>query len=161
MMVFSYAALLFGFWLLLSGHTDPLLIGLGLASVGLTMFLVRRMNVIDHESYPVHMTARIPAYWLYLFKEILVANIDVIKRIVSTRPKAISPLLIEVPLPQQTDLTRVIYANSITLTPGTVSVELYDDKILVHALTRQTAKYLLAGELSEAVPQGLVQANED
>ena len=151
-MAFKYGVVLFIFWLLLSGHTEPLLLGLGLASVVLTLFLVNRMNVIDHESYPVHLGSRFPAFVVYLFREIVSANIDVIRRIMSWQDKSISPQLVELPLPQKTDLGRIIYANSITLTPGTVSVRLGKDTILVHALTRDAADELSLGNMARAIP---------
>ena len=153
MKTFSYGILLFVFWLLLSGHFEPLLLGLGLASVVLTIFLAKRMNVIDHESYPLHLSSQSPAFFVYLFREIVNANIDVIKRIMKPSGKSISPQLIEIPVPQKTDLGRVIYANSITLTPGTVSVELTKDKVTVHALTKQAADDLSAGSMAKAIPE--------
>ncbi|MEN8170540.1 MAG: Na+/H+ antiporter subunit E [Pseudomonadota bacterium] len=161
MMVFSYGVLLFAFWLLLSGHFDPLLLGLGLASVMLTIFLMKRMNVIDHESYPLHLSSQLPAFFAYILREIVIANIDVIKRIMTSGGKSISPRLIEIPLPQKTDLGRVIYANTITLTPGTVSVELTKERVIVHALTKEAADDLSTGNMAKAIPDQLInrQAN--
>ncbi|MDH5572484.1 MAG: Na+/H+ antiporter subunit E [Gammaproteobacteria bacterium] len=156
MKTFSYGILLFVFWLLLSGHFEPLLLGFGLASVVLTVFMAKRMNVIDHESYPLHLSSRIPAFFVYLIREIVNANIRVIKQIMIPGGKSISPQLIEIPVPQKTDLARVIYANSITLTPGTVSVELTKDKVTVHALTKQTADDLLTGTMAKAIPDQVV-----
>ncbi len=152
MMAFKYGVLLFVFWFLLSGHFEPLLLLLGLASVMLTIFLMKRMNVIDHESYPLHLSSRFPAFLVYIFREIGKANIDVIKRIVTYRGKFISPQLVEITLPQKTDLGRAIYANAITLTPGTVSVELAKDKIIVHALTKEAADDLSTGNMAKAIP---------
>ena len=156
MKAFSYGVLLFVFWLLLSGHFEPLLLGLGLASVVLTIFLAKRMNVIDHESYPLHLSSRFPAFFGYILREIVNANIDVIKRIMKLSGKSISPQLVEIPVPQKTDLGRVIYANSITLTPGTVSVELTKDKVIVHALTREAADDLSRGSMAKAIPDQVV-----
>ena len=121
-MIISYAAFLFAVWLLLSGHFEPLMLGLGLASVLLTVILIRRMTLIDHESYPLHLSTKIPAYLIFILREIVKANIDVIKRILTFRRSSVSPQLFEVPVSHKTDLGRVIYANSITLTPGTVTV---------------------------------------
>lgn len=150
---FSYGVFLFVFWFLLSGHLEPLLLGLGLAAVVLTILLAERMNIIDHESHPLHLSSRFPAFIVYLFREIVKANIDVIKRIMTFRRTSISPQWFEVPLPQKTDLGRVIYANSITLTPGTVSVELSKDKIIVHALTKEAADDLSNGVMAEKIPE--------
>jgi len=148
---FSFAALLFVFWFFLSGHLEPLLLGFGLASVALTVFLSKRMNVIDHESYPLHLSSKLPTFFIYLFKEIIKANIDVIKRIIKFKEKSISPQLVEIPLHQKTDLGRVIYANAITLTPGTVSVELSKDTITIHSLTKESAEELAEGSMAKEV----------
>ena len=156
MKAFSYSVLLCVFWLLLSGHFEPLLLGLGLVSVALTLFLAHRMNVIDHESYPLHLTTRLPAFFIYLLKEIVLSNIDVVKRILSPRRDAISPQLFEVPLPQQSDLGRAIYANSITLTPGTVSIALTDDTIIVHALSKEAAEALATGQMAGNIPDKVI-----
>jgi multicomponent Na+:H+ antiporter subunit E len=148
---FSYVILLFLFWILLSGHLEPLLLGFGLASVALTFFLSRRMNVIDHESYPAHLSSKFPGFFVYLFREIVKANIDVVKRILSPRAAPISPQMIEVPQSQKTDLGAVIYANSITLTPGTVTIRLSKDNLTVHALSKESASELATGAMSEEI----------
>jgi len=152
MKAISSAILLFILWVLLSGHFSPLLLGLGVASVALTVFLASRMNVIDHESYPAQLSSKLPVFFVYIMREIVKANIDVVKRILMPGGKTISPQVVEIPVPQKTDLGRVIYANAITLTPGTVSVELNEDKVLVHALSKEGADDLLSGEMAKAIP---------
>ena len=148
---FSFIALLFLFWILLSGHLEPLLLGFGAASVALTVFLARRMDIIDRESYPLRLSSKFPGYLLYLFKEIVKANIDVVKRVLRWRGASISPQMIEIPQPQKTNLEAVIYANSITLTPGTLTVELSKDSLTVHALSKEAAEELATGAMSEEV----------
>lgn len=144
--------LLCGLWLLLSGQMQPLLLGLGLASVLLVVFLALRMDIIDQESYPIHLTLRLGRFLLFLLREIVQANLDVIRRILLPGPP-ISPQLLRLPLPQHTDLGRVIYANAITLTPGTVSIEIDRNTLLVHALSEQAAADLLGERLARAVPE--------
>jgi len=148
---YSFAVLLFLFWLFLSGHLEPLLRGLGMASVALTVFLSHRMNIIDHESYPLHLSLKFPGFFLYLFREIVKANIDVVTRILSWRRTPTSPQMIEIPKSQKTDLGAVIYANSITLTPGTVTIELSNDNLTVHALSQEAAGELATGAMSEEI----------
>ena len=148
---FSFAVLLFLFWIFLSGHLEPLLLGLGMASVALTVFLSRRMNVIDHESYPLHLSSKFPGFFVYIFREIVKANIDVVTRILSRRKAPISPQMIEIPQSQETDLGAVIYANSITLTPGTVTIRLSKDNLTVHALSKEAASELATGAMSEEI----------
>lgn len=147
----SFATLIFALWILLSGHFEPLLLGLGLASTLLTVVLAARMNLVDHESHPIHLSGRLLRFHGFLAREIVKANLDVIRHILRNG-RAISPQMCEFPVPQRTDLARVIYANSITLTPGTVSVSLDKDQVLVHALSKEGADDLRSGRLARAVP---------
>jgi len=152
MKAFGFSILLFILWVLLSGHLSPLLLCLGVASVALTILLATRMRIIDHESYPIQISAKLPFFYVYITWEIIKANIQVIRSILTNDGKTITPQLAEIPLPQKTDLSRVIYANAITLTPGTVSVELKKDKILVHALNKEGIEDLLNGDMAKAIP---------
>lgn len=151
MRIIITATAIFLFWFMLSGHTEVLLIALGLLSTLLTIFLSRRMNIIDHESYPFHLSMRLLRYYLFLGKEILVTNIDVVKRIIKPG-SSISPKIIDLPAPQKSDLSKVIYANSITLTPGTVTLALEGNIVKVHALSKEGAEDLQTGRMAKAVP---------
>jgi multicomponent Na+:H+ antiporter subunit E len=150
--IISLGILLFGLWIALSGHMEPLLLSLGLASTILTIYLAHRMDVVDRESHPIHLTSRLLRFTVYLVREIAVANWNVLKRIILPG-KTISPQMINVPLPQRTNLGRVIYANAITLTPGTVSVRLNKDTITVHALAIENVDVLNTGRLAKVVPE--------
>lgn len=142
---------LYALWLLLSGHYEPWLLGLGAVSaVGVVLFGLR-MDVVDHESYPLHLRLlRLVAYWGWLVKEIVKSNLAV-TRVVLDPALPVSPTLIRLHPSQQSDLGRVIYANSITLTPGTVAMEVAEDAIEVHALTLEIAEDLAAGEMNRRV----------
>lgn len=133
-------------WLLLSGYFIPLLLSLGAASVILVVFLAWRMDVVDHEGVPVHLGMAALTYWPWLMVEVVKSNIDVSRRVFSRGPD-ISPTLVRVRASQHTELGHVIYANSITLTPGTVSMDLTGDWILVHAVSLEGAKALIEGEM--------------
>jgi multicomponent Na+:H+ antiporter subunit E len=137
-------------WLLLSGHYTPLILMFGLVSVIAVVAIALRMDVVDHESVPIHMTGRFLGYWNWLAAEIIKANIDVAKRIWAPS-LPISPTLFQLDTSQPGELGQVIYANSITLTPGTVSVSLEDGKILVHAIAREVGEDLAAGEMDRRV----------
>ncbi len=150
----SLTLTLFILWLLLSGQFNALLIILGLVSVLVTVFLSLRMEVIDHESHPLHLSRKLPRFWMFLWREIILANLDVVRRIL-TPGKSYSPQLRQLPLPQQTAVGQVIYANAITLTPGTVTVQLNTDQIHVHALTREAIQDLQTGRIAKAVPDDL------
>lgn len=138
-------------WLLLSSFFQPLMLGFGLVSVLLTLYIAHRMDVIDHESHPFHLTLLLPKFWILLFWEITKANIDVVQRVVGLKP--ISPTIVRIPVPHKTDLGRAMYANSITLTPGTASLEVTRDEIVVHTLTEEGAEDLKQGYLAGIVPE--------
>lgn len=144
-------AFLAGLWLVLSGYLKGLLLLLGLASIALVVMVVSRMDVVDDEGHPYHLQPyRVLHYWVWLLVEMLKANIDVSKRILLPS-MPIEPTLLRVRASQPSELGQVIYANSITLTPGTVSVDLRDNHIEVHALTRKTAQALRSGEMDRHV----------
>ena len=136
-------------WLLLSGIYDfNLLYWLGAGSVIACVVLAIRMDVVDHEGVPIDLGWRIFTYWPWLFVEIVKANIDVVLRLL--RPTmSISPTLIRTPPLQKTDLGKVIYANSITLTPGTFSIDIdHEHGILVHALSKEGADGVLSDDMN-------------
>ena len=146
----SLSAVLFGVWLLLSGHYPPILLGLGVISTLFAVAIALRMDVVDHEGHPLHLGLRILGYLPWLMFQILRANLDVARRVLGPT-LAISPRMFRVRATQRTDLGRVIFANSITLTPGTVSVELEGSEILVHALTADAANDLREGTMNRLV----------
>lgn len=146
----SLVLTLFAVWLLLSGVYEPLYIILGLVSCVVSVAIGIRMDVVDHESHPIHLTRRFPGYFLWLAKEIVVANIDVSKQILKWRLD-IQPRVIRLKPSQQDELGIVIYANSITLTPGTVTIDIDDGEMVVHALTAASAADLQSGEMDRRV----------
>ncbi|MEE8216319.1 MAG: Na+/H+ antiporter subunit E, partial [Acidiferrobacterales bacterium] len=128
----------------------PLLIGLGALSVLLVVTIALRMGVVDREGHPIHLSPKALLYWPWLAWEIVKSNVDVARRILSpTLP--ISPTVIRLKASQKSELGKVIYANSITLTPGTVSIDIDGDKIEVHALTREAAQALRTGDMDRRV----------
>ena len=154
----SLGLLLFGAYLLWSGlawpwadHFEPLLLWMGIVSTALVVFIAIRMRVVDSEGAPVELASlRLLLYIPWLAWEIAKANVDVARRILNPR-LPISPRLIEVPATQRSDIGQVVYANSITLTPGTVSVSVEDGTITVHALTREAAEGVETGEMDRRV----------
>ena len=146
----SLGLALYLLWMLLSGHTEPLLLWLGLASVTVTVLIANRMDVIDHEGHPIHLSLKGVTYWPWLLWEIAKANVDV-ARVILRRDMPIAPAMLDIEGSQKSELGHVIYGNSITLTPGTVTVDLEEGKLQVHALTRLAADGLLSGEMDRRV----------
>jgi len=140
--VFRYGVILAlamtAFWLAMSGMFTGMLLTLGVISIVLTLWLCKRMNILDAETAPYLYMPLTLNYFVWLGKEIYKANMAVVKAVMSPDMN-ISPALVRVPLNRKTDIGATMFANSITLTPGTVSVEINDEDILVHALLSDMA----------------------
>ncbi len=146
----SLVIILFAFWLLLSGYFVPFLLTMGLLSAIVVAMLGHRMDVVDHEGHPIQLSWRLIFYWPWLFKEIVLSAWSVSRVILDPR-LPVSPTLVRAKTSQKTTVGLVTYANSITLTPGTISVDVKPGEILVHALTREAADGLLEGEMDRRV----------
>jgi multicomponent Na+:H+ antiporter subunit E len=138
-------------WLALSGHYTGLLLCLGALSVLLCVWLASRMEVFDEEVHLAQFHA-LPSlkYAVWLTREVVLSAVDV-SRCVLDPTLPISPRAITLPLSQRTELGRAVYANSITLTPGTVSIDLGEDFVMVHALSKAGADALVEGEMDRRV----------
>ena len=141
---------LFSIWLLWSGHYTSLLLTLGLFSCLLVLLAVRRMVTIDHEAAPVEISLRTLVYLPWLGWQIVKSNLDVARRIVQPR-MPIRPHVLKVRAGQRSDLGRVVYANSITLTPGTVTIGVEGDEFTIHALTDEAGAGVTAGDMNDRV----------
>jgi multicomponent Na+:H+ antiporter subunit E len=137
-------------WGLLSGHTEPSIVGFGVFSVLLVGFLAQRMDRDDRSIGLRRMGLPVVGYLAWLFKEIVLSNLQVTREIL--RPRlALTPTVLRVPASQRTALGRTLYANSITLTPGTVAVAVSANDILIHALMREGAESLQVGDMDRRV----------
>lgn len=132
----------------LSGYFKPMLLSLGVISIVLTVWIAKRMRILDGETAPYLTMPQTLAYFCWLFVEIIKANIAVVRAVMSP-DMAVSPTLTRIPTPQKTDIGKVMFANSITLTPGTVSVDIQDDHILVHALLSEMSDPADFAEMAE------------
>jgi multicomponent Na+:H+ antiporter subunit E len=147
----SFVAVLGIVWIALSGFFKPLLLGLGVLSCVLVWVISHRMDIVDREEHRLNLhPVRLAKYWVWLGGQVVKSNIDVARRIID--PKLpIQPSLIKVPTTQRMELGQVVFANSITLTPGTVSINLRGHEIEVHALAHDAARELLTGEMDRRV----------
>lgn len=144
----SLTAVLALLWLGWSGHFEPLTLALGAGSLFVVVALSVRMQLVDDEGAPLGLRwARLAGYVAWLAWEIVKANLDVARRILSPGTPPISPRIIRVKASQESELAQVIYANSITLTPGTISIDVEGGEILVHALHEDAASGVEAGEM--------------
>ena len=136
-------------WLLWSGLYTPLLLGLGALSVAVTLYLVRRMQILESLNI-LRMLPRLPAYWLWLAGQVVRSSLEVARIVLDPKLPA-SPTLVELKeLPEDT-IGQAILGNSIILTPGTLTLDLQDNQLLAHSLTRAGADELASGEFNQRV----------
>jgi len=139
---------LFGFWLLMSGYYTPLILSLGVISCLLCVYLTIKGKFLDNETLPIYFFPRLIQYTLWLIKEILKSNIQTAKVIIM---KSEEPELFSVKATQKTNEGKVTYANSITLTPGTVTTQIKNDIFEVHALTKDFGDDVRSSEMDKMV----------
>lgn len=141
---------LYMFWVILSGHLTALLLGLGAASVLLVIWFLRRMDAVDGEVSFMRPSLGLLGYLLWLFWAVVKANNDVVKRIWAPH-LPISPNWSTVDTEIATPLKKTLYANSITLTPGTLTTNAREDHLIVHCLTEENRDDLRAGEMENRI----------
>jgi len=142
--------LFYAFWILMSGFFTPFLLAAGAGSCLAVLWLSDRMAITDREGHPVHLLWSALLYWPWLLREILKSALDVSKVILDPRLPA-SPTVVRFKPRQRTVVGLVTHANSITLTPGTLSVEVGPDEFLVHGLTRASATAAVDSDMDRRV----------
>jgi multicomponent Na+:H+ antiporter subunit E len=141
---------LFAFWLALSGHYTSVLVLAGMACAGLCVLAALRMRTVDAEGFPIELLAAAITYYPWLTREIAKSGWAVSKIILHPR-LPISPTMTVVRAGQRTPAGVATYANSITLTPGTITVAVSRAHLTVHALVREGALELEAGDMDRRV----------
>ncbi|MEP4431444.1 MAG: Na+/H+ antiporter subunit E [Hyphomicrobiales bacterium] len=151
MRALSTALLLLVVWLLLSGLYKPLIIGLGLASIVITVWVLSRMHQVDgdHIKFPIR-PFKMASYAIWLLVEIAKSNWRV-ANIILDKNLPDQQHLFRIPNTQKSDLGQVVFANSITLTPATISVEIEDGTFLVHALKYESTDLDALADMDQRV----------
>lgn len=130
--------LLFALWLLLSNHFEPLFIFFGVATCTAAVHVSARMGIVDAQSVPIHLAGRAVRYLPWLAWEIFRSNFALARIILSPRIR-VDPRIVRFRASQRTELGRFVHANSITLTPGTVTAGVAGDDFEVHAIVHGDA----------------------
>lgn len=146
----SLFAALYVFWILMSGYFTPFLLAAGLGSSLAVLWIAHRMEVVDREGHPAHLTPAALGYWAWLLKEIAKSALQV-SRIILDPKLPVSPTLVRFRPSQETTVGIVTHANSITLTPGTITIEADFREFLVHAVTREGAAGVVDSEMDRRV----------
>ncbi len=137
-------------WLLWSGLFKPLLLGLGAFSCVLVVYVSHRMHLFDTHLFDLRYLSRLVPYWAWLGKEVIRSSLDV-TRIVLSPGLPISPTVAEFDTLCPETADQAVLGNSITLTPGTLTLNIEDGHFTVHALTESGAQDILTGEMDRRV----------
>ena len=132
----------------MSGHYSILIMTLGIISCAFCVYVAKRGNLIDEEGLPIFFIPRLSNYLIWLFKEILKSNLNTAKVIINGK---VEPETFTLKASQVTDVAKVTYANSITLTPGTVTTKMQKDVFEVHALNSDFGNDVRTNEMDKKV----------
>jgi multicomponent Na+:H+ antiporter subunit E len=139
------AALLF--W---SGMIKPLLLMFGAISCVLVLIVARRMHLFERGVFELRFMGRLLRFWAWLVREVIRSSLDVTRVVLNPR-LPISPTVAEFDSQCEHPVDRAILGNSITLTPGTLTLSIAGERFIVHALTEQGARDLMTGEMDRRV----------
>lgn len=148
------AVALIATWLIWSGIYKPLLLGLGLLSVLITLQLANRMGLTRREFFTLDLIPSMLGYWFWLLLETARANLQVTKIILSPG-LPISPTMVTLKNPCKGFIGEATLANSITLTPGTLTVDAREGEFQIHCLTREGADEVMSGDMDRRVLKAL------
>lgn len=148
--IFIATVVLFSLWLLLSGYFGFLLLSLGVLSCIFVAWVSEKLGLFSSNYETLKLNLKLPSFLPWFFIEVIKSNIDVSFRIL--HPKLpIEPNMISIDASQHGVVGTAIYANCITLTPGTYSLDLDSNNIEVHSLTKALAEDLKTGEMSKRI----------
>lgn len=152
---------LYATWYVLSGVDTVMHYTLGAISCGLALLMAIRMRIVDKEGHPFHLAVHAPMYWMWLLKEMVKSGWSV-ARVVWSPELRISPKFAWLPIHQRSDLGCSIFANSLTLTPGTVCVDIEHGRVFIHALEKISIDELTQGDMDRRVARlaGATQTDE-
>lgn len=138
-------------WLLLSDFFEPLLLSLGVVSVAFSLWIATRMDKFDNERYRFNLSLSFIKFLFSLGIKVIQSNIDVCARILGFKP--VESTFITIQMPFKDDVAKVLYANAITLTPGSSSIALEDKRLLVHTISKEGAHSLAHGDMLKIMPK--------
>lgn len=142
--------LLIAAWVLWSGYPKPLLLALGALSCLLTIWLVRRMGYFHDDTFAFNYGWRLLRFWAWLGREVIFSSLEV-ARVVLARQLVVEPQIVKVDGRELGSVDQALLGNSITLTPGTLTLDVHEGRLLVHALTRNGAEALHEGGMQRRV----------
>jgi len=153
-------------WICFSWNKEIFFILSGIISVIISIFIIKRLNIFNKPLKQIQGERTIPhaalvstsqaikkyfklaSYFLWLIKEIFLANLNVIKIIFGRKAKEKAGYI---KTSLTSDIEKAIYANSITITPGTIAVSIEDEKIYIHSIDEEGFKAIQSGEMEKRI----------
>lgn len=152
--VFILVLALTGTWLVWSGLYKGLLLGLGVASVALTLWLSVRMGLHRKAVFALDLIPNMLTFWAWLLKEIVKSNF-VVARVILSPSLPVSPTLLRVEPHLEGQVGLATMANCITLTPSTVTVDAYEGVLTVHCLTKRSAADMRESDMASRIRKAM------
>jgi multicomponent Na+:H+ antiporter subunit E len=155
----STSLILYGFWVLLSGHFDTFHLTLGVICSLLVAHLSHDLLFANVRVGDIRLVIiRFILYIPWLICQIVSSNIHV--ALLALNPKMpIEPQILQFSTKLESDISWVVLANSITLTPGTITMDIKEGEFYVHALDKKVAEDLKAGEMEDRVAHVFMEAD--
>jgi multicomponent Na+:H+ antiporter subunit E len=147
--VLSFLAL-FATWVILSGHYDAWFLASGAACSAFVVWLMLRLELFGRGPWPLDLVRLVVSYVPWLLWQVAKANVDVARRVWHPGT-AYEPQIVRVPCRLKTEAGVALLANSITLTPGTVTVAIEESELVVHSLSDASTRSVLDGSMHDRV----------
>lgn len=150
---------LFAFWMVMSGRTETKFIVYGVLTAAVVSWITYPLLLVpnkDNSKRYFVFGVSVPkfiGYFFWLMWQLVLANVDVLLATTS-QEMAIDPKIVRFYFRADNPMATVVLANSITLTPGTVTVNVTDDGLYeIHALTPGAASGVLDGSMQKKVAE--------
>ena len=151
MSFFITAIAMFTFWILLSGEFTFILITSGVVASLITAYLSHDIFIGKADiKVEIRRVFRFLRYLPWLLWQVILSNIEIAYLVLNPKP-LIDPQLVRFKPDLKTDLGIVTLAHSITLTPGTVTVEANREEFIIHAIWHKSAEGIISGEMQQKV----------
>lgn len=152
-------AILAAFWILLSGKFDAFHLTLGFICCGLVSYLAHDLLFANIRIGDIRITIKRFIFYIpWLLYQILLANLHVATLVLNPR-MPIDPKIVKFKTKLESDVSWVALANSITLTPGTITVDIREGEFYVHALSKKVADDLATGDMEDRVAHIFMEAD--
>jgi multicomponent Na+:H+ antiporter subunit E len=142
--------MMFALWIILSGKFDVFHLGAGLITIAIVAWLQSLLVPMRKENEPRIRLVPVLLYIPWLLWQMVLSALLVARLILWDR-KSIDPRIVVFRSNQPSVVHHTVFANSITLTPGTLTVDLQGDRYLVHAICERTENDLLNGPMARKV----------